>query len=107
MGHHSGCDRVVFEFTGPTPGHAVRYVGSVTADGSGNPVALAGSAFLLVDLRPTSTATHAPQSRISPRYAVLREVVGAGDFEGVTTYGIGLGNKQPFVAYGCRTRTDW
>lgn len=99
VGHHAGCDRMVFEFTGQTPGYAVRYVPSVTHDGSGQPVILAGSAFLNIDLRPTSTETHAPQSRMSPGYAVLREVAGAGDFEGVTTYGVGLGSKQPFVAY--------
>lgn len=99
VGHHPGCDRVVLEFAGPMPGYSVRYVPGVTQDASGQPVQLAGTAFLQVVLRPTSTTTHAPQSSISTGFAVLRQVAGAGDFEGVTSYGIGLGNKQPFLAY--------
>jgi len=99
VGHHPGCDRVVFEFAGPVPGYSVRYVPSVVHDGSGQRVALAGTAFLQVVLRPTSTVTHAPQSSTSTELAVLREVTGAGDFEGVTSYGIGLASRQPFLAY--------
>lgn len=99
VGSHTGCDRVVFEFAGPMPGYSVRYVPTVTRDGSGLPVALSGSAFLEVVLRPTSTTTHAPQSSVTPGYAELRQVTGAGDFEGVTSYGVGLKSKQPFRAY--------
>jgi hypothetical protein len=99
VGSHTGCDRVVFEFAGPMPGYSVRYVPTVTRDGSGLPVALSGSAFLEIVLRPTSTTTHAPQSSVTPGYAELRQVTGAGDFEGVTSYGVGLKSKQPFRAY--------
>lgn len=98
-GHHPGCDRVVLEFAGPMPGYSVRYVPSVIRDGSGQRVSLAGTAFLQVVLRPTSTVTHAPQSSTSAGLAVLREVTGAGDFEGVTSYGIGLTSRQPFLAH--------
>lgn len=99
VGSHAGCDRVVFEFAGPMPGYAVSYVPGVSRDGSGAPVALAGSAFLQVTLQPTSTTTHAPQPSIRPGFAVLRQVAGAGDFEGVTSYGIGLSSQRPFLAY--------
>lgn len=99
VGHHAGCDRVVFEFAGPMPGYSVRYVRSVIQDASGQRVSLVGTAYLQVVLRPTSTVTHAPQSRTSAGLAVLREVAGAGDFEGVTSYGVGLASRQPFLAY--------
>lgn len=99
VGRNGGCDRVVFEFAGPMPGYTVRYVAGVSRDGSGAPLPLAGSAFLQVTLRPTSTVTHAPQASIRPGYTALREVAGAGDFEGVTSYGIGLSGRQPYRAF--------
>ncbi len=99
VGHHAGCDRVVFEFAGPMPGYSVRYVPAVIHDGSGQRVSLAGTAFLQVVLRPTATDTAAPQSSISPGFTVLRQVAGAEHFEGVTSYGIGLASREPFLAY--------
>lgn len=94
VGHHAGYDRLVLTFTGPLPGYSVAYVPQVVHDGSGRPVTLPGSAFVAVTLRPTSTAVPAPQDRTSPHFPMLREVTGAGDFEAVTTYGVGLAGRS-------------
>ncbi|HEX5493650.1 MAG TPA: hypothetical protein VFX70_03625 [Mycobacteriales bacterium] len=93
-GHHAGFDRVVFTFTGPVPGYSVTYAPEVIRDGSGAPVTLQGSSFAVIRLRPTSTVTHAPQDRISPHFPMLRELAGAGDFEAVTSYGVGLADRS-------------
>jgi LPXTG-motif cell wall-anchored protein len=99
VGRHTGFDRVVFRFSGPLPGYSVRYVSQVVSDASGQPVPLLGSAFLSVVLRPTSTSAHAPQSTITAGFPALRQVKGAGDFEGVTSYGIGQASKAGFRAF--------
>ena len=47
--HHLGYDRLVFQFSGGVPvQHSVGYVPQVSADASGLPVNVAGSATLLV-----------------------------------------------------------
>jgi hypothetical protein len=61
-GRHDGYDRVVFDVKGADPvGYHVRYVDSVHADGSGEPVPVAGDAALEV-------IVHARTSRL-PRPA--------------------------------------
>jgi hypothetical protein len=100
VGQHSGCDRVTIEFGDVgVPSYSVGYVSKVVNDAKGDTVNLAGSAFMQVVLHGTSTSTPAPQPDLKPNFAVLREVRGAGDFESVTTYGLGLSSKQPFAAY--------
>ena len=94
VGHHPGFDRLVFTFTGPLPGYSVAYVPQVAQDASGHPVALQGSSFALVTLRSTSTTTHAPQQTVTPHLPMLRQVAGAGDFEAVTSYGVGLAARS-------------
>jgi hypothetical protein len=99
VGHHTGCDRVTIEFAGRVPAYTVGYVSKVISDPKGDVVTLDGSAFMRIVLRGTSTSTPAPQPDLKPHFAVLREVRGAGDFEAVTSYGVGLSSKQPFRAY--------
>jgi hypothetical protein len=56
--HHPGYDRLVFTFRGGVPStHAVRYVTQVTADPSGLPVNVVGSAKLLVTFKPAAAHT--------------------------------------------------
>src|ERR671926_500533 len=51
--HHAGFDRVVFEFSGPLPQRRdVRYVPQLIADGSGQPVPIAGNAILKTVFEP-------------------------------------------------------
>ncbi len=94
VGHHPGFDRLVFTFAGPLPGYSVAYVPQVTRDGSGLPLTLPGSSYVLVTLRPTSTTTHSPQQPITPHFPMLRQVAGAGDFEAVASYGVGLTSRS-------------
>jgi hypothetical protein len=101
IGRHATYDRVVFRFDGRAPGYDVRYVKQVYADPSGNPVHLAGTAFLSVTFRPAAahtdsgTATYAG-SRDITRTGQVREVRLTGDFEAVLGAGIGVGHKAGF-----------
>lgn len=99
--HHPGFDRVVFEFTGGLPAtHRVRWVDQLTADGSGKPVRVAGRAVLRVVFNPADA--HDANGSTAPRrtaYALpnVLTTVRAGDFEAVTTYGIGVATKTSFT----------
>jgi hypothetical protein len=73
-------------------------------DGSGNPVEIAGNAFLVVKLTPAMTAkidgdevtkTYTGPNRLSGTDPIT-EVVKTGDFEGVVTWVVGLDRKLPF-----------
>lgn len=99
IGHHTGYDRLVLTFRGPVPGYDVRYVTSIQQDPSGRAVTLLGRAKMRVVLRPTSTSTPAPQAAQTPRYAEIRQLKGAGDFESVTSYGVGLASRQAFRVF--------
>ncbi len=104
-------DRVAFEFEPgtETPGYRVEYrpaAEAQTEDGSGNHIAVDGSAFLVVRLEPAATAdlsgeqlrfTYKGPRRVpgeGTRY--VREVVKTGDFEAVLTWVIGLTEERPF-----------
>ena len=90
-------------------GYDVSYQPADTAkieDGYGNPVGIAGNAFLVVKLTPAMTAkidgdqvtkTYTGPSRL-PGPDPITEVVKAGDFEGVVTWVIGLDRELPFSA---------
>lgn len=90
-------DRVVFEFSGPVPLLRIEYVKDLISDGSGLPVPIAGRAILLVQLTPAHAhdekgQTSAP-ARMKLKLPLVKEIVCAGDFEAVVTYGIGLSRK--------------
>jgi hypothetical protein len=97
-----------FEQQAPGPGYEVSYQPAGTAkveDASGNPVAIAGDAFLVVKLTPAMTAkidgdqltkTYTGPRRLSGSDPVA-EVVKTGDFEGVVTWVIGLDSKRSFT----------
>ena len=90
-------------------GYDVSYQPADTAkieDGSGNPVEIAGNAFLVVKLTPAMTAkidgdqvtkTYTGPKRL-PGTDPITEVVKTGDFEGVVTWVIGLDRELPFSA---------
>jgi hypothetical protein len=99
-GGHIGFDRVVFEFRGAVPEHRVRYVDQLVQDGSGRPVSVAGAADLEVVFRGANAHRQDGSPTISPRrfstgLTAVKEVVQAGDFEAVVTYGIGVDRKRP------------
>jgi len=102
--HHPGKDRVVFEFAGGLPrSRSVGYVGQLLGDGSGLPVRIAGRALLQVrfadaDAHDSAGRATAP-GRVAYALPNVMTVVRSGDFEAVTTYGIGLTSRQPFRVF--------
>jgi hypothetical protein len=103
VGHHDTFDRVVFRFSSRHPGYSVRYVQAVTADASGKPVTLEGSAFIHVAMSSVASgqvgAPPAPQGTITPHFPMLRQVKGAGDFEGTVSFGLGLASQSAFRVF--------
>lgn len=91
-------DRVVFEFDGPIPLLRIEYMQQMIEDGSGKPVQIAGQAILLVQLSPARAHSDAGQPtaprRMAANLPIVKEIVGAGDFEAIVTYGIGLAQRS-------------
>jgi hypothetical protein len=98
--HHADFDRIVFKFEGGLPAsQRVRYVDRLIADGSGHRVRVPGQAILRVLF--AGAQAHDAQGQTVPRrkaFALpnMMTTVRAGDFEGVTTYGIGLAKRTTF-----------
>ena len=104
-----GCvDHVIFDFTGKgtdPPGYTLTYgTPPFAADGSGNPVAVAGSAFVVVKVSPGygydfehgNPTYKGPKSIPVTHTNHVRSIVETGDFEGVLTWVIGLDSKRAF-----------
>lgn len=98
-------DRVVFDLAGPAGGYSVRYVNTVTQDGSGAAVSVPGGARLQVVLNhpahdasgnPTIQARSGGSLADVRNFETLRSVVFAGSFEGHTTVGVGTRARLPF-----------
>ena len=109
-GQHECWDRLVFDLGGPAgAGYHVGYVPVVTEDGSGNPVPLAGGAFLQItvfapDFDPnTGVPTYQPADRFHAvnvtGFQTFRQVFYGGSFEGVTTAGLGVRARLPFRVF--------
>jgi hypothetical protein len=109
LGRHEGYDRIVFQFTNAVPGYRVEYrSGPFAEDGSGKPVAVSGSAFLVVRMEPASGYDlNTGEGRLvykgSPRIegasagtSIVQELVRTGDFESVLTWVVGLGRTADF-----------
>jgi hypothetical protein len=109
VGRHEGYDRVVFQFKNGLPGYRVEYVEPpLKEDGSGKPVDVQGSAFVVVRMEPASgfdlntgegVLTYKGPRRIEGSGAgtsVVQEVVRTGDFEAVLHWAIGLSDRVDF-----------
>ncbi len=101
-GRHACYDRLVIDVAGDVRGaYDVRYVRSVTKDGSGDLVPLRGGADLQVIVRapviPTDSFFLSNGELIDvKRYRTFRQVGWAGSFEGQTTVGLGVRARLPF-----------
>ncbi len=104
-----GCvDHVIFDFTGKStdvPGYTLSYgAAPFVGDASGTPIAVAGSAFVVVKVQPgygfdfeAAKATYTgPKSLPIGHTNHVKAIVETGDFEGVLTWVIGLDSKRPF-----------
>ena len=103
--HYYGYDQLVFQFRGGVPAkYSARYVSQVIRDASGLPVNVAGSARLQVRFTPAAghnakgIVTYGATQR---SYALpeIIQVVNAGDFESVLSFGAGLAQKAPLHMY--------
>ena len=104
----SACvDEVAFLFMGGTPGWSAAYrSGPLTEDPSGRPVAVAGSAHLVIGFRPAAgadlsadqpvTVYDGPTAMRPAAPSGVAAVTRLGDFEGVATWAIGLSDRRPF-----------
>jgi hypothetical protein len=101
--HHAGVDRIVYQFEGGLPStHRVRYVDRLIADGSGRRVRIAGQAILKVRFADTQAHDAQGETVLKRKVFALPNImttVRAGDFEGVTTYGIGLAKRTDFQVF--------
>jgi hypothetical protein len=104
--HHPSFDRIVFEFRGGLPdSRRVRYVDELIADGSGLPVRIAGRAILRVRFEPAKAHNgDGPTVAARKTFALpnIMTTVRAGDFEAVTTYGIGLAKRTAVEVFTLR-----
>jgi len=101
-------DHVVFSFTSKSPdppGYVITYgTPPFTGDASGAPIAVKGTAFIVVRMKPaygfdfeTGKTTYTGPKRVTPAGANhVTEIVETGDFEGTLTWVIGLNVKRPF-----------
>jgi len=106
-GRHACFDRLVIDLRGKVGrSYDVRYVRTVTEDGSGRLVPLRGGAFLQLVVRApaydswTGRATFAPPNRREVAnvtgFQTMRQVAWGGSFEGHTTLGVGVRARLPF-----------
>jgi hypothetical protein len=103
--HHYGHDQLVFQFRGGVPAkYSARYVSQVIGDASGRPVNVVGSALLQVRFTPAAGHNEkgiVTYGAVQRTYALpeIIQVVNAGDFESVLSFGVGLAQKAPFQMY--------
>lgn len=102
-GSQQDFDRVVFQFAGNrTPGVHVEYIDRpVRQCGSGNPVTIAGDAWLEIRMEPANAHTEQGQPTIAdrertPGYPNLKELEQTCDFEGQVTWVLGLASPSAY-----------
>jgi hypothetical protein len=115
-GRHDCYDRLVVDLAGkPAAGYDVRYIDPpLRADGSGDPLFVAGGAILHVVVRapaytdagastvPWPSAGHPivrPDQFDAGGYRTFEDLVWAGSFEGQSTFGLGVRARLPFRVF--------
>jgi hypothetical protein len=97
-----GYDRIVFEFTSGVPGYHVEYVDKpLRSCGSGEPVPVAGEAWLAVRLAPANAHTDAGQPTLDFRertlqLPIVRELQSLCDFEAHVEWAIGVASPNRY-----------
>jgi hypothetical protein len=102
-GQHPCFDRLVIDLgSGPRPGYSVRYVRQIIQDPSGKPIHVKGKARLGIVLRAPARSGFPVNSHNLVNvtgFRTFRQVVAAGSFEGVTSFGLGVSAKLPFRVF--------
>jgi hypothetical protein len=103
VGVNQGFDRVVLEFLGSgVPGYRVEYVDRpVHHCGSGDPVPLAGDAWLAITLRGTQAHTDQGRATVGQRerhldMPIVKELEFTCDFEGVVEIVLGVSRPNRY-----------
>lgn len=102
VGRHDGFDRVTFQLAGGVPGYHVEYVDApVRQCGSGEPVEVAGGAWLEVRLQPAAAHTESGAPTIDARdrredLPIVRHLVMTCDFEADVTWVIGVASPERY-----------
>ena len=104
-GRHDAYDRTVFDFTGGTPGYRVEY-GTLTGQGTGDPIPLAGKASLVIVFHPaaahdlnTGASTYDISRTLNPNLPTLKQIRFGGDYEGYVSAGLGLTGTVGFRVF--------
>ena len=105
-GRHECYDRFVIDINaGPNAGYFVRYVPVVEEDATGDPVPLRGGAFIQVAAHVNAhddagNPTYNPPNDLEAvnvaGFQTFRQVAFVSDFEGITTFGLGVRARLPF-----------
>jgi hypothetical protein len=110
--HVGDVDRVVFRLTGGLPTHvSADWVDPLASDGSGRPVRVAGAAVLAVYLNGADAHDEDGNTLRARKALPLPNVitaVGAGDFEGTVTVGLGVQQRTSYTlrTFGNRVVVD-
>jgi hypothetical protein len=106
-GKHACFDRLVVDIgRGAKPGYNVRYVKQIVQDASGMPIKVKGKGKLLINVQAPAASGFPANSHhlVNVKgFVSLRQVVGAGSFEGVTSIGAGIRVRLPFRVFEVRT----
>jgi hypothetical protein len=97
---HDGYDRIVFEFANGIPAYTIEpAIPPFSADGSGQPIDVAGTGFLRITLdggtkvTPDGEITYAGPTNVEPDFDELTQLIEGGDFEAVSTWYAGLATE--------------
>jgi hypothetical protein len=99
-GRHDCYDRLVIDLHGSAAPTTVKYVGQVTRDPSGFPVALRGGAFLQITVQAPAAHPKDNDELVNVSgFSTFRQVAQVGSFEAVTTFGLGVRARLPFRVF--------
>ena len=92
VGAQQGFDRFVLQFTSAIPSYTVTRQASSTFVNSprGDQVQLAGSAGVLVTVRPIDWTSYSGTKQLTPGYTYLKEARQVQNFESVQQWGLGI-----------------
>jgi hypothetical protein len=90
-------DQVTFKFASTVGSWSIGYQqGPLAQEISGQPVTVAGNAYLVLRLKNTNTAASLPSDFVPDSSTGVREITKIQDFEGVVTWVIGLDSARAF-----------